>query len=100
MRGDSIFKGSELYNRIVRSQILILIAIITRAGLKITVGHRTISDHRLKMSDKLLLTVPVSNAKLERILTKLKPVKINFRCSLSVERLENILRIMEEEGSS
>ena len=52
------------------------------------------------MSDKLLFTVPVSNAKLERILTKLKPVKINFRCSLSVERLENILRIMEEEGSS
>ena len=31
--------------------------------------------------------------------SKLKPVKTNFRCSLGVKRLENILRIMEE-GSS
>ena len=59
-----------------------------------------LSDHKLKMSDKLLFTVPVSNAKLERILNKLKRVKINFRCSLGVKRLTNILRIMEEEGSS
>ena len=52
------------------------------------------------MSDKLLLfTVPVSSAKLERILTKLKRVKISFRCSLGIKRLENILRIKEEEGS-
>ena len=59
-----------------------------------------LSDHKLKMSDKLLFTVPVSNTELERILTKSKRVKINFRCSLGVKRLENILRIMEEEGSS
>ena len=52
------------------------------------------------MSDKLLLfTVPVSSAKLERILTKLKRVKISFRCSLGIKRLEYILRIKEEEGS-
>ena len=48
---------------------------------------------------RLLFTVPVSKAKLERMLSKLKRVKINFRCSLGVKRLENILRIMEE-GSS
>ena len=59
-----------------------------------------LSDHKLKMFDKLSFTVPVSNATLERILTKLKRVKINFRCSLGVKLLENILRIMEEEGRS
>ena len=47
------------------------------------------------MSDRLLFTVPICNARLE-ILTKLKRVKINFRCSLGVKRLENILRIMEK----
>ena len=31
----------------------------------------------------LLFIVPVSNAKLERMFSKLKRVKINFRCSLS-----------------
>ena len=40
---------------------------------------------------ELLFTIPVSNAKLE-----LKRVKTNSRCSLSLQRLENILRIMEE----
>ena len=59
-----------------------------------------LSHHKLKMFDKLLFTVPVSNTKLERILTKLKRFKINFRCSLGVKRLENILRIIEEGGSS
>ena len=32
---------------------------------------------------RLLFIVPVSNAKLERMFSKLKRVKINFRCSLS-----------------
>ena len=59
-----------------------------------------LSDHKLNMSDKLLFRVTISNTKLEIILTKLKRVKIDFRCSLGVERLENILRIMKEEGSS
>ena len=57
-----------------------------------------LSDHKLNMSDKLLFRVTISNTKLEIILTKLKRVKIDFRCSLGVERLENILRIMKEEG--
>ena len=47
----------------------------------------------------ILFTVPVSNAKLERMFSKLKRVKTNFCCSLGVKGLENILRIMEE-GSS
>ena len=45
---------------------------------------------------RLLFTVPISNAKLERMFSKLKLVKTNIRCSLGVNRLENILRIMEE----
>ena len=45
---------------------------------------------------KLLFTVPVSNAKLKRMFSKLKRAKTNFRCSLDVKRLESILRIMDE----
>ena len=45
---------------------------------------------------ELLFTIPVSNAKLERMFSKLKRVETNFPCSLSLQRLENILRIMEE----
>ena len=45
---------------------------------------------------ELLFTILVSNAKLKRMFSKLKRVKTNFRCSLSLQRLENILRIMEE----
>ena len=48
---------------------------------------------------RLLFTMPVSNAKLERMFSKLKRVKTNFYCSLDVKRLENILRITEEGGS-
>ena len=59
-----------------------------------------LSNHKLKMFDKLLFTVPVSKAMLERILTKLKRIKSNFRCSFGAKRLENILRIMEDKGSS
>ena len=47
----------------------------------------------------ILFTVPVSNAKLERMFSKLKRVKPNFRWSLGIKGLENILRIMEK-GSS
>ena len=43
---------------------------------------------------RLLFTVPVFNAKLEIIFSKLKRAKINFCCSLGVKHLENILRIM------
>ena len=46
-----------------------------------------------------LFTVSVSNTKLERTFSKLKSIKTNFRCSLGVKRLENILRILKE-GSS
>ena len=45
---------------------------------------------------RLLFTVPVSNAKLERMLTKLKRAKINFRCSLGFKCLEKNSRIIEE----
>ena len=48
---------------------------------------------------RILFTVPVSNAKLERMFSKLKRVKTNFRRSLGDKGLENILRSMEE-GSS
>ena len=48
---------------------------------------------------RLLFTVSVSNAKLERMFSKLEHVKVTFCCSLSVKRLENIFRIMEV-GSS
>ena len=54
---------------------------------------------RRTINDRLLFTDPVSNAKLERMFSKLKRVKTNFGCSLGVIRLEHILRIMEE-GSS
>ena len=37
---------------------------------------------------RLLFTVAVTNAKLERKFPKLKRVKTNFRCSLGVKRLE------------
>ena len=46
----------------------------------------------------LLFIVPVSNAKLERMFSKLKRVKINFRCSLST--FQKILLKIMEEGSS
>ena len=45
---------------------------------------------------KLLFTIPVSNAKLERMFSKLKIVKTLFRSSLSQERLECLLRIIED----
>ena len=48
----------------------------------------------------LLFTVPVSNAKLKRIFSKLKRVQVNFCCSLSVRGLENILRIREVGSGS
>ena len=48
---------------------------------------------------RIVFIVPVSNAKLERMLSKLKRAKTNFRCSLGLEGLEKFLRIMED-GSS
>ena len=48
---------------------------------------------------RLLFTVSVSNAKLDKMFSKLKRVKTNFYYSLGIIRLENILRIMEG-GSS
>ena len=48
---------------------------------------------------RLLLAVPVSNAKLERMVSKLQCVKINCCCSSGVKCLGNILRIMEEGRS-
>lgn len=45
---------------------------------------------------ELLFTVPISNAKLERIFSKLKCIVTADRASLKEARLEDILRIMEE----
>ena len=47
---------------------------------------------------RLLFTVPVSNNKLQRMLSKMKRVKSNFCRSIGVKRLGNILRIMEERS--
>jgi hypothetical protein len=44
---------------------------------------------------ELLFTIPICNAKLERMFSKLKYVKNDFRCSLSTIRLEHLLRILE-----
>ncbi|CAB3979843.1 zinc finger 862-like [Paramuricea clavata] len=46
---------------------------------------------------QLLFSVPICNAKLERLFSKLKRTKSDARCSLGEERLTNVLRI-EEEG--
>ena len=54
--------------------------------------------HQCTFNDQII-KAPVSNAKLEIIFSKSKRVKTNFSCSLVVELLENILRIMVE-GSS
>ena len=48
---------------------------------------------------ELLFTIPICNAKLERMFSKLKYVKTEFRCSLSTNRLENLLRIFESGPS-
>ena len=63
---------------------------------KIVTAPRSKGWSDLLLMIKLLFTVPVSNAKRERMFSKLKRVKIDFRCSLGTKRLENILRIMEE----
>ena len=45
---------------------------------------------------ELLFSIPVSNAKLERMFSKLKRIKTIFRASLSSTRVENLLRIVED----
>ena len=45
---------------------------------------------------ELLFSVPVSNAKLERMFSKLKRIKTIFRASLTSTRVENVLRIVED----
>ena len=49
---------------------------------------------------KLLFTVPVSNAKRERMFSKLKRVKIDFRCSLGTKRLEKYFENYGREYSN
>ena len=66
---------------------------------KIFMAPRRKGSSNVLLMIGVLFTVPLSNAKLERMFSKLKRVKTNFRCSLDVRGLENILRIMEE-GSS
>ena len=66
---------------------------------KIFMAPRSKGWSNIHVMIRLLFTVPVSNAKLERMFSKLKLVKINFCCSLGIKRLQNILRIMEEGGS-
>ena len=48
---------------------------------------------------RLLFAIPVTNAELERMFSKLKPVKTYFCDSLGVKQLEYILRIMEKGNS-
>ena len=45
---------------------------------------------------QLLFSVPICNAKLERLFSKVKRTKNDERCSISEERLTNVLRIQEE----
>ena len=66
---------------------------------KIFTAPRSKGSSDVLLMTRILFTVPVSNAKLERMFFKLKRVKTNLRCSLDVKGLENMLRIMED-GSS
>ena len=50
---------------------------------KILAALRTKGWSDVLLMIRLSFIVPVSNAKLERMLSRLKRVKINFRCSLS-----------------
>ena len=45
---------------------------------------------------QLLFSVPICNAKLERLFSKLRRTKNDERCSIGEERLTNVLRIVEE----
>jgi hypothetical protein len=45
---------------------------------------------------ELLFSIPVSNAKLERMFSNMQRTKTDLRCSLSEKRLTNLLRIKEE----
>ena len=59
------------------------------------------SPRRVEWNDiltvvELMFTFPVSNAKLERMFSKLKRVKTDFRASIQNERLEHLLRIVED----
>ena len=45
---------------------------------------------------QLLFSVPICNAKLERLFSKLRRTKNDERCSIGKERLTNVLRIVEE----
>ena len=45
---------------------------------------------------EILSITPFTNAKLERIFSRMNRVKTNFHNRLSIERLENCLRISEE----
>ena len=46
---------------------------------------------------ELLFTIPINNAKLEWMFSKLKQVKTLHRSSLSQNRLESLLQILEDE---
>ena len=58
---------------------------------------RRISWSNVLILIELLCTIPISNAKLERMFSKLNQVKTLQRGSLSQIRLENLLRIAEED---
>ena len=45
---------------------------------------------------ELLFSIPVSNAKLESMFSKLQRIKAIFRASLSSTTVENLLRIVED----
>ena len=45
---------------------------------------------------ELLFSIPVSNAKLERMFSNMQRAKVDSRCSLGEERLTHLLRIKEE----
>ena len=66
---------------------------------KIVTTPRSKGSSDILLMTRILFTVPISKAKLEKMFSKLKHVKTNFCCSVGVTGLENILWIMEE-GSS
>ena len=60
--------------------------------------RKIFTAHRSKCWSDVQFTVPVSNAKLERMFSELKRFKMNFRCYFGVKLLKNILEIMEERS--
>nr|XP_047140930.1 zinc finger protein 862-like [Hydra vulgaris] len=63
---------------------------------RIFVSPRSKSWTSILTVAELLFTLPISNAKLERMFSKMKSVKSNYRTSLTESCVSNILRILED----